>query len=234
MAASGRPDCAEVALALPWLASGALEEAERRELEHHLEGCAACRAEAARCRAERERLRAEVGPAAAPHPAQLERLLARLDRGPADEDDEDDDEVAAAPGPPAARRPGAFARTPGAVRWLIAAQLVALAGLGYLAARPTGAPAASFRTLASPARVEPARAAVRVVFAPATSEAEIRALLLSVRAQVVAGPSAIGVYTLALDGAGAPEPVAVALELLRRDPRVRLAEPVVGADGAPR
>jgi len=226
MADSDRRDCTEIVLLLPWLASGAIEAGDRQRVEAHLERCAACRAEAERCRAERARLRAEVGPAPAPHPAQLERLLARLDAG----EIENDDAVAAPP----PRRRGPLARTPAAARWLIAAQLVALVGLGYLAARPASSPDAAFRTLSAPAAAAPSRGVLRVVFTPAASEAEIRALLLSVRAQIVAGPSALGVYTLALDGAGAPDPVGVALGLLRADARVRLAEPVAGDDASPR
>lgn len=226
MSVSDRRDCAEVVLLLPWLASGAIDSEDRRRVEAHLEACATCRAEAERCRVERARLRAEVGAAPAPHPAQLERLLARLDT----DEGEDDDAGAAPP----RRRRSLLARTPAAARWLIAAQLVALAGLGFFASRPAFVPGAAFRTLSAPAAAAPARGALRVVFAPEASEAEVRALLLSVRAQIVAGPSALGVYTLALDGAGAPDPVGVALGLLRADARVRLAEAVAGDDAAPR
>jgi len=223
-----KPDpmaCAEVVLELPFLASGALDEGLRRRLEEHLEGCPACRIEAARCRAERERLRAEAAPAAAPHPAQLARLLERLDE-PADDDGSE-------PVTRRALRLG-LGGTPPAARWLIAAQLVALAGLGVWAARPArvAPPEAAFHTLSAPVAASP-RGALRVVFAPETSEAELRALLLSARAEIVGGPSPAGAYTLALDAAGATEPIAEALALLRADPHVRLAEPVAGHD-APR
>ena len=180
-------------------------------------------------------MRAEAAPAAAPHPAQLARLLARLDAAPADPDDEVD---GGAPPPAAARgrrRGRAFAGTPPAARWLIAAQLVALAGLALYSARPAAAPLprTGYRTLSAATAAAP-RGVLRVVFAPGTSEAELRALLLSVRAEIVGGPSAAGAYTLALDGAGAAEPVDEVLGLLRADPRIRFAEPAVGTDAPPR
>jgi hypothetical protein len=174
-------------------------------------------------------LRAEAAPAAAPHPAQLAALLARLDEAPG----EDTEEVANAPEPRRRRRP-LWSATPRAARWLIAAQLAALAGLGYLAATPAETAGAGYRTLSAPVAPAAAHGVLRVVFAPGTSEAELRALLLSVRAQIVAGPSAVGAYTLALDGGGAAEPVEPVLELLRADVHVRLAEPVVGHDALPR
>lgn len=231
MSSAERRDCSEVVLELPWLASGALDADRRRDLESHLERCPACRAEAERCRAERAQLRAEAAPAAAPHPAQLARLLERLDDAP--EEAEDDGALRPAPAPRPRRR-RLWSRTPPVARWLIAAQLVALAGLGLYAARPEPAPPdPRFRALSAPAAA-PARGVVRVVFTASASEAEIRALLLSVRAEIVGGPSAVGAYTLALDGAGAAEPVDVVLGLLRADARVRLAEPVVGRDAPPR
>jgi len=180
-------------------------------------------------------VRAEAAPAAAPHPAQLARLLARLDAVPSDPDDEDDAGEALPPPASASRRRRAFAGTPRAARWLIAAQLVALAGLGFYALRPAESPAprTGYRTLATAPAAAP-HGVLRVVFAPETSEADLRALLLSVRAEIVGGPSAAGAYTLALDGAGAAEPVDEVLRLLRADPRIRFAEPVAGHDAPSR
>ncbi|MCL4836405.1 MAG: zf-HC2 domain-containing protein [Thermoanaerobaculia bacterium] len=223
---SGTPkppaSCREVVELLPWLAGGALEPAELALVERHLEGCAACREEAARCRAERGLLRAEAAPPPVPHPAQLERLFDRIDRGEGPEDEGDETARPAA----RTRRAGWLRRTPAPARWLLAAQLAALAGLGLwtLWDRPDIEP--SFRTLGVAAAPAPA-GDLRVVFSPTASEAEIRSLLLSMRAVVVAGPSPAGAYTLVLP---ADESRDAAVDLLRADPRIRLAEAVVGRD----
>jgi hypothetical protein len=206
--------CSEVVASLPWLANETLSDAERSRVEGHLAECEACRREAERCRLERAALRAEGLAAPSPHPAQLERLMARIERSESAPGEAD-----------GGRRPSLLRRTPRPVRWALAAQLVALAGLGFLATRPTAiAPAPAFRTLSDPA----ARAGgdLRVVFDPAATEAEIRALLLSAGASIADGPSPAGIYTLALAPAGEGPSLAAVLELLRADPRVRLAEPV--------
>jgi hypothetical protein len=209
--------CLEVVENLPWLANGTLSGAEKARVESHLAECAACRNEAERCRLERVAMRAEGLTAPSPHPAQLERLLARLDRAEPDE--------SAAPGGPALV--ALARRTPRVVRYALAAQLVVLAGLGYLAARietAPPAPAPAFRALSdAPAT---ARGDLRVVFDPAATEAEIRALLLSAGASIAAGPSPAGIYTLSIAPAGTGPSLEAALALLRADPRVRLAEPV--------
>ena len=162
--------------------------------------------------------------APSPHPAQLESLLARLDRG----------EVGAEESPRRERREsrlGALGRaTPGPVRWLVAAQFAALLLL-FLAGPGIGPRPVTFRTLSEAA--EPRTAAVRIVFAPEVTEAEIRRVLLEARAEIVAGPSPLGAYTLALGPASAGESTEAVLELLRARPSVRFAEPVAGAD-APR
>jgi hypothetical protein len=98
-------------------------------------------------------------------------------------------------------------------------------------------PRAGYRTLSDPPRPAAAGAAVsgpqvRVVFAPATTEAELRRVLLEVRGEIVGGPSSLGAYTVAVPASGpGSEPLALVLEHLRADPRVRFAEPVTGGGG---
>jgi hypothetical protein len=65
-------------LLLPWYANGTLEAAERRLVEEHLAGCAACREELASCNVLAAALRSGQDGAPTPHPIQLERLLARV------------------------------------------------------------------------------------------------------------------------------------------------------------
>jgi len=213
--------CRDAAGLLPWLANGSLDGAEREAVEAHLERCPSCRRELERCAAERAALRAEPLAAPMPHPAQLERLFERIDAGEAggDEDARDAARV---------RRSGLFARTPRPVRWLLAAQLLTTAGLGYLALRPEAPEPARYRALSDPGAT-PRAAAIRLVFAPDAAESEIRAILLAAGVEIVAGPTSVGAYALA------PRPGVerdAALALLRADPRVRFAEPVAGGPEA--
>lgn len=223
---------------LPWYANGTLDSDERRAVEAHLERCGLCRGELAASRdlAAAVRRAADVPPAAE---TRLGHLLDRLD-------------AAAAPGSPAlpsadappaaASSPAAggraVARLPNTVRWALALQaaaILALAlGLAYLLARPAPpagtvaaapAPEPAFRTLAASPAAAGRELAVRAVFSPTASERELRHLLLAAGARFDDGPSPAGVYTLEIGGGD--EAAAAALERLRRDPLVELAEPVV-------
>lgn len=210
---------------LPWYVNGTLDSDERRAVEAHVERCGLCRSELAASQelASAVRQAADVPPAAE---ERLDHLLGRLDR-PASS-------ASPAAPPPAVAARGS-ARLPSAVRWALALQaaaILALAlGLGYLLALPDapaaaaapGAPA--FRTLAAPPAAASPDLAVRVVFSPSASERELRHLLLAVGARLEDGPSPAGVYTLEV--AGGEDAAAAALERLRRDPLVELAEPVV-------
>jgi hypothetical protein len=84
---------------------------------------------------------------------------------------------------------------------------------------------ARFHTLSRPAPVAAAVTRLHVVFDDALPERELRALLLPLRAEIVGGPSALGVYTVALPaGRAGDEPEAWVLEHLRTSPAVRFAE----------
>ncbi len=206
---------------LPWLINGSLDPTEARAVEDHLADCPSCRAEYEDCQGLAERVAAEASGAPVVHPARLDRLLARLGA--------DETELP----PYRRRRPRreairtAFRRTPISVRWLLAGQLAALVlalvalGIG----RPAPSPPAEFRTLATTSQSGSGEGRyVRVVFAPETSEAELRSLLVGLRAELVGGPSPGGVYTLALPAAPHDGPQDAELGLLRAHPRVRFAE----------
>ena len=70
------------------------------------------------------------------------------------------------------------------------------------------------------------RVHLQVVFADDITEREIRTLLSSTGATIVAGPTPMAVYTLALagDDRGGPARTRETLEVLRAHPKVRLAE----------
>jgi anti-sigma factor RsiW len=198
---------------LPWYVNDTLDRDERRAVHAHLLGCAECRQEEARCRETMAAVRAG-GAAPSPHPAGLARLLERLEE-------------------PAAPREGplrAILAAPLGVRVALAAQAAALVALLVVIFWP--ATPVAFRTLEAPAAVAPARAQVRVVFAPEATESEIRALLLQVGGEITGGPSPLGAYTVTVpDREGTSEPLPVVLAYLRGHARVRFAEPVAGGGG---
>jgi hypothetical protein len=195
---------------LPWQVNGTLAAEERELVERHLATCAECRDELERCRATAAEVRASAV-APTPHPAQLAKLLQRLE-------------------PEVKRASGALlARTPRAVRWLILGQAAALVALVATVVALAGRPA-PFHTLSdAPAAAAPARQ-VRVVFAPETTEAELRQLLLAVRGEIVGGPSPLGAYAVSLPVGEGTEPLPVVLAYLRAHSRVRFAEPVATGD----
>lgn len=106
-----------------------------------------------------------------------------------------------------------------------AAAVVALvAGLAWRLPRGEASDA-RFHTLSH--EVPPAVALTRlhVVFDAALPERDLRALLLPLRAEIVGGPSPLGVYTVAVPaGRSGDEPEAWLLEHLRTSPGVRFAE----------
>lgn len=116
--------------------------------------------------------------------------------------------------------------TPGAVRLAFGVQTVALAASLLLTLALPGRPslpadADAYRTFTQ-AAPETRDDRVRVVFAPGLSEADMRALLLAVNMQIVAGPSSAGVYTVAPGPAREDQD---ALATLRNSDLVRFAEP---------
>ena len=209
---------------LPWYANGTLEDGERRAVESHLAACSRCREELSACRSLGELLQQAPGVAPAPHPAHLARILEKIG----------DHERAAWQSPLESLR-NLLTATPRPVRWALVAQLVLIlgfVGLGLglsLHRQPPTAPA-SYRTLSDAPAATSATSApssrLRVVFAPGTTEQEIRDLLLGIRGQIVSGPSSLGVYTVEVPTG--PDPLNDVLAHVRKHRQVSLAEPVAG------
>jgi hypothetical protein len=204
----------EEALLIPWYCNGTLARDERERLERHLESCQRCREDLALWRS----VEVEVSEPAAmpvPHPAQLQRLLGRLD-----EPAEEAGEVA----PTGSRRRGGseFRRLPRRWRLLVVGQAAALAALvGWTAvARLEPPPVPAFRTLSARA-IERPTWRLRAVFSEQTPEKEMRMLLLSLGAAVVDGPSPLGVYTVEIPATLDPDST---IAVLRTRPEVRFAE----------
>jgi len=224
----------EAARLLPWFATGRIDAEDAARVEAHVASCPACRADLAAQRELHGLMQAGEKVEYSPQPS-LQKLMSRID--------ELDREIAPAVATPVASAAVSSAPPPtrtGLPRWLVAAVVLQTIGLGTLGTllwqhaggRNAGA---EYVTLGSvEADLGPAPQ-VRVVFAPDTTIGGMAALLGAVRADIVAGPTEAGAYTLALrpDG-GTVASVDASLARLRADPHVVFAEPVVTGAGSPR
>jgi hypothetical protein len=217
---------------IPWLLNGTLSEQEAAELQDHLAGCAACRAELDAERRLYEALKAD-GPLVFGGEASFEKLIARIE---ADEEVRNAPELAAPVVAVPAKK--AFGGRPawhasGPVRWLAAAVLIEAIGLalGPWVWRGPLSPA-PYQTLSSAPLHYGAGVRVRVVFTPQLSLDQLQQLLQRIGAHVVDGPTQAQAYTLGFAEASvSPQSLRSRLAILRADAHVRLAEPIgVGAD----
>ncbi len=207
---------------LPWHAGAQLAPDETQRVQEHLQTCAQCRRD---LEWERE-LRAEAAADAMPEGVDMERALARLmpALGP-------QEHSAPAPAPTVSARAGrvswwrtAAANQPSWLRWTVAAQWVAIIGLGALLLRPDNQ-AAPYHVLGSAVS---SGGNLVVIFQPDTTERELRRILQAQGARVVDGPTVTDAYLLYVPAAGRER----ALQSLRADPAVKLAEALDGS-GAP-
>lgn len=208
---------------LPWIANERAGAQDRAHAELHLRECSACRDELERQRALREAIRQEDAIVIAPQTS-LQKLMQRID-GHIDEPEvplgtpEEREIPVTAAAPVRRTRP----------HWLpiaAAIQTIAIAGLlgtVWWQSRAT-LEAPRFTTLTSAGSIAHG-SVLRVVFAPEVSIAGINEVLRSIPAEIVAGPSEAGVFTLALPSEGGDaDRVHQALVRLRSDPQVIFAE----------
>jgi len=210
-------------LLLPWYANGTLSPEETRQVEVHLDQCPHCRAELEQYRVLGEQVREQPEWTWQPPSGHFERLMADIDRL---------DTLAV----PVRAKPSPWQRlmdwlreTPQPMRWTLAAESLALAMLVlvvWLPARPVVEP--GFETLSSvTTSTRPTGPRLRVGFDPTLRIADLQSLLQVLHGQIVAGPSALGIYTVALDAEGRPEAALDhALTVLRAHRQVLLAEPL--------
>lgn len=200
---------------LPWHVNGTLAPVERRLVEGHLERCAACRRQAAHQRRLAALVAERPRPSIAPHPAKLHALEHRIE------------------GMPPRRRPFHLLGGLPAPRtlWVLAAtQAVALVLFGIVfvlersnARTPAVAP---YETLTEPrSESSSSEPRLRLVFAPAVTEEDMRELLAMLDGRIVDGPTPLGVYTIALPPAGGEEALQSVLDRLRQRPEIVFAEP---------
>ncbi|HEY4564410.1 MAG TPA: zf-HC2 domain-containing protein [Thermoanaerobaculia bacterium] len=217
---------------LPWYVNGSLAERERERVETHLAACLRCQGEERVCR----RMAGDVARggevAPAPHPVQLQRMLARIE--------ESENESAAGGWRLLAPLRALVQATPRPLLGALVAQAaVILLLVGFLArsaSRPGAAPTpppAAYRTLSNPDAAPVPTVRLRVMFSPRATEKEIRELLQGIHGEITAGPSRMGAYTVEIPAAD--DPAGAVLARLRSEPQVVVfAEPVAGSGEAGR
>ena len=210
---------------LPWYINGTLDSHEHGLVARHILSCQSCADEVARCRSIATAVRSAKEGAWSPSPDHFARLMERIDR-------------ASTPAAPERWRIRVrewlekirchFQETPSLFRWALAAQTAAIVLLTAATLwQASIAPSSLYRTLSDAGSgPEAGRLHFQLVFADDITEREIRTLLNSIGATIVAGPTPMAVYTVALagDDRGEPARTRATLEVLRAHPKVRLAE----------
>jgi anti-sigma factor RsiW len=210
---------------LPWYVNGTLDDHEHDIVARHILTCQTCVDEVARCQSMAGAIRRAEGALPTPSPANLARLMERIDRGG----------TGAVPerrqirGTEWLRRMRlALQETPSFSRWALGVQTAVVVLLAAaILFQPSFAPFSRYRTLSdATSGAAPARVYFQVVFADDIAEREIRSLLSSVGATIVSGPSPMAVYVVAVpaDDREAPSRSREVLSVLRAHPKVRLAE----------
>jgi hypothetical protein len=110
------------------------------------------------------------------------------------------------------------------MRWALAAQAIAIAGLLLMRPPVPGTDGAAFHALGSAANAAAANAVIK--FRPDTSERELRRILTESGARVVDGPTVTDAYLIELPSARR----SAAIGRMRAEPAVALAEPLDGGD----
>ena len=179
---------------LPWIANESAAAKDMARVEEHLRDCRECQEELSFQRQLREAIRSEEAIVLAPQTS-LQKLMQRID-SVADMDDEH--EVA-----PAAAEPVVARREPARLRWLpIAAAVQGIAIAGLLAALWSQSrdelAAGRYSVLTTPTAAVAGGPVIRVVFGGNVALDDMNRVLRSIDAQIIAGPSEAGVYTLGL------------------------------------
>jgi hypothetical protein len=206
---------------LPWIANESAAARDVARVEAHLRECQECRQELEFQRQLRNAIRAEDAVVLAPQTS-LQKLMQRIDTV---DDIADDSEPAPAGAEAMPRRKPALG-----ARWLpIAAAVQGIVITGLLAAMWMQSSDtlndARYTVLLAHDKPVAHGQVIRVVFAGDVALDDMNRVLRSIDAQIIAGPSEAGVYTLGLAAGAQDEPgVNRALAQLRADSHVRFAE----------
>lgn len=208
----------EIQELLPWYANGTLNSAEAARVASHVGECPHCRNALEQCRLLAVAVKDADENTWTPAAMQFSELMRRVDAAEA---------LRIKPHGWAARVKAWFGwvhTTPGPARWALGLQgaLVLLLGSAWLL-EPLER--SGYQTMSSaPPRTAADQSIFKIVFADSITEKELRGLLQSVSAEIIAGPSATGVYTLRMSKQAAVAGVQRAVLTLRAHPQVQLVE----------
>jgi anti-sigma factor RsiW len=177
---------------LPWYVNATLKSEERLQLEAHLKECSDCAHELEQALELQQAVRAEAVPE--PSAFQFTRALARVE--------EYEQEKASSRW---------WQAVPRFARLAMVAQLVMILALGGLLMRPRG----DFTTATPPS----AGARIVLGFQDGVTEQTVRQVVQEIRGNIVAGPSALGLYTIETPGEDA-EALGKTIQKLRQNQRV--------------
>lgn len=207
---------------LPWIANESAAAKDISRVAAHLHDCRECQEELEFQRQLRNAIRSEEAVVLAPQTS-LQKLMQRIDTV-----EDIDEKLEAAPAEVVAlprREPARWSR------WLpIAAAVQGIMITGLLTAlwmqSSDTLTAPRYDTMSAPGKAMTHRPVIRVVFTDNVALDDMNRVLRTVDAQIIAGPSEAGVYTLGL-AAGSTDLSGLekALAQLRADNRVRFAEP---------
>jgi Putative zinc-finger len=213
---------------LPWYVNGTVDGLEHEAVEVHLSTCMVCQAELARCRDVAETVQKAEDLSWVPSSAHLSRIMHRIDTAEA-QPSRAGDWWQRWRAHCLGYRTMLQATSP-FIRWGLAAQgALILLLVSVMAWQGLFSSETLYRTLSDAGhQASPVHGQIRVVFTNDMTEHELRTLLADIGGTISKQPSAVGVHTVAIDGAaGSPERVGAVLATLRAHPKVLLAEPIV-------
>lgn len=210
---------AEAWAMLPWLANGRLPASDREWVEAHVAQCNECRNELEAQRKVATQIQRDASP---DHGTEEQRsfnkLWARIEAS-----------EAAAPAASVAAG-GSASRSSRTVRWLVAAVVVQGFGLALFGFNAMRENQSGFVTVTAPdaPTQRPNAPAVRLVFAPGASMADINTLLTHQGLSIVSGPGTSGNFTaeLSVDAVASGASADSVAAVISKDPNVTFAQPV--------
>jgi hypothetical protein len=213
---------------LPWYVNGTLDDLERETVARHVSLCQTCEDEIVRCRSLVSVLGSDDTPAWTHSPRDFDRLMTRIDRESSLTSTTSTERWRLRIHEWIEKIRAMFQSTPSPIRWALAGQmavivLIVMATMSTWIASPL-----PYSTLSDPVvGDEASQSRLTVVFAEDITEHEVRTLLSTIKGEIVAGPSAMAIYTVAIPASGDERSgqAQAALEKLRAHPKVRLAEP---------
>jgi hypothetical protein len=207
---------------LSWYATGTLDATESEAVEAHVVDCTRCGAELAELRFLHVAVAEDGAEEPAFRPELIQNALAQIDREARDERSSDGVLAPLAGWFNTFAARFAWSGTPAFARYALVGQLALVVGLAAVLVlrQPVEQ---EYGTLSGGAPQTDQIVRYSLVFAPEVREGDLRLLLQEVEAELVAGPSSLGVYTIGVRAEVDQETV---LARLRDSELIAFVEPV--------